>query len=802
MRKKSFIGVLPILFALPLFAQRGASSPADSAWLHNIPASKRNPAEVHRLIDLSNQYINKEGENITDLDMAWQLAAKAGKLSQHLQYDAGYQQSLQALCLTQIERGDSRSAWKLIEQAQDSTKAEMLYALQRYYFYGGQISQSLDSSILCLEKAATIAKSHGFVALEFHVRSDLATRYIDARKNASFTEQQARVVQLQKSVSSRALLGHYENVALYLFNNGVYRQSLDMALTGLRLSEDNKALKTDLSTAALYNLLGVIHFTEKQYQKSIDALTRAWEIYKAAGETNRIWNVCESMVYDYIYLKEPEKALEIIERTLHEVGYTNTNEEIAYLRILSYFQQKTGQAVLTEQTINRLVTLVEETGIIDAQLYNRIANFYLERKAFSKARYYLEKAVVQPGTPPHFQASVNRSLFFLDSATGNYLSAIQYLRRSQQLDDSMNNLDKEKQIRGLLVQYETEKKDRDLRLKEQSITLLSRQSELRQKDLERARLELDYETRDKQQQLQMAGMEARAKDKNIQLQKKNIELLEKDGQLQRNNLQQANITRNRSVAGAVLLLIILLLVYNSYRLKKAASVELDKKNGKLERLINEKELLLREVHHRVKNNLQTVVSLLELQADSLSSDALAAIQASQNRIYATSLLHQKLYQDDTISSVNMRSYLPELVCHLKQAFHVRNEIEFTVNIDSIDLDVSQAVPVGLIVNEAITNSIKYAFPDGHPQARISVSLATHANGTALLDIADNGIGLPAGVENGTTGLGLTLVKGLAEDIDGEPHIASVNGTKVSVRFKTMAPLATINNPLNPSNLQA
>ncbi|KIC92629.1 hypothetical protein OI18_21860 [Flavihumibacter solisilvae] len=757
----------------------------DLTWLNEIPASKRSRAEVHRLIDLSKQHINKPGENKADLDKAWELASQAKRLSHYLHYEAGYQETLQAMCMTQVERGNSRAAWQLIEQAQDSTKVEMLLAMQGYYFFGGQLTKSLDSSIICLEKASMIAKSQGYAPLEFNVRSFLAARYIMARNLSEFTEHNSRSFQLQKSVSQKALLDHYVRTAQSFYQVGMYKDALDYALSGLRLSEENTHLKADFGAGSLYNLLGIIYYREKQYDKAVEVHKRAWEIFKAGGDTQRTWLVCESLVIDYVRMVEPAKALQIIERTEKEIGFANVRDEVDYLRILGNYYQRTGQVTLTGQTNDRLVDLVEKNGIVDQHIYNLIGNFYIQSKEFIKARHYLVKAMELPQTPPQFRASIHRTLYTLDSTTGNYLSAIQHLRKGQQLDDSMKSLDKEKQIQDLLVQYESEKKDRDLRLKEQSFTLLARQSELRQKDLDQARLELAYETQAKQQQLQLASMEAKAKDRSILL--------------HRNSLQQAKTTRNLTIAGAVLLLIILLLVVNSYRLKKAASLELNKKNSKLESLVNEKELLLREVHHRVKNNLQMVVSLLELQADDLSSDALVAIQASQNRIYATSLLHQKLYQDDTISSVNMRSYLPELVGYLKQAFNLRNEIEFVTDIDNVDLDVSQAVPIGLIVNETITNSIKYAFRGSYEHARISVSLKIYENETAVLDIVDNGIGLPDCNESRTTGLGLTLVKGLAGDIDGEPSIESVNGTKISIRFKAMSPLSAINNQLKRSN---
>jgi two-component sensor histidine kinase len=198
--------------------------------------------------------------------------------------------------------------------------------------------------------------------------------------------------------------------------------------------------------------------------------------------------------------------------------------------------------------------------------------------------------------------------------------------------------------------------------------------------------------------------------------------------------------------------------------------------------VDEKEWLVREVHHRVKNNLQTIMSLLELPAESMRIDPLSAIQASQNRIFATSLLHQKLYQGDNMSSVNMGVYIPELIHYLRDVFETGRRIELKTSVEQIELDISQAVPIGIIVNEVVTNAIKHAFPSRPENPTIRISLHMIDENTALLKITDNGTGVPPELGNRKTGLGLRLVTELTKDIDGVVEVSSGPGTTVAVRF--------------------
>ncbi|MFT3822656.1 MAG: tetratricopeptide repeat protein [Chitinophagaceae bacterium] len=261
---------------------------------------------------------------------------------------------------------------------------------------------------------------------------------------------------------------------------------------------------------------------------------------------------------------------------------------------------------------------------------------------------------------------------------------------------------------------------------------------------------------------------------------KELDLVNKRNQLE---LQKSAIIRNVTLGGIALLLVILGLLYNQNRIKQRSNKEISEKNASLQQLLDEKEWLLREVHHRVKNNLHTVMSLLEAQSAYLEDEALLAIQNSQHRIYAMSIIHQKLYQEENVTTIDMSFYIPDLIQYLRDSFDVRQRIRFRASVDKILLDVSQAIPVGLILNEAITNAIKYAFP-GNSAGEIEIKMKRDDEDRIMLSIADNGVGLPTGMNHdNTNSLGMKLMKGLSEDIHASFTVECSQGTRIIIGFK-------------------
>ena len=201
-------------------------------------------------------------------------------------------------------------------------------------------------------------------------------------------------------------------------------------------------------------------------------------------------------------------------------------------------------------------------------------------------------------------------------------------------------------------------------------------------------------------------------------------------------------------------------------------------------LLKEKEWLIKEIQHRVRNNLQIVMSLLSAQSEYLNSpSALDAIGKSLERMQVIALIHQKLYQGNSTTRINMQSYISELVESIKNSSIEPGKISFQLNVDEISLDISQSMPLGLILNEAITNAIKYAHPK-NKEGIISISLQYADAGKVQLKIADNGKGLPSGFDtNRSNSLGLQLIKLFSEQLDGDLYFINKNGLEIVLNFK-------------------
>ncbi len=200
--------------------------------------------------------------------------------------------------------------------------------------------------------------------------------------------------------------------------------------------------------------------------------------------------------------------------------------------------------------------------------------------------------------------------------------------------------------------------------------------------------------------------------------------------------------------------------------------------------LEEKEVLLREVHHRVKNNLQVVVSLLNLQSQSVPDEHVREIfKESRDRIRSMALVHERLYQSSDLSQVDFAEYLKRLTTQLFHSYGLNAGIvDLAVAVGDVRLDINTAVPLGLIVNELVSNAIKHAFP-ARAHGRISVGLEPLEGGTFRLTVSDDGIGFPKDLDfRKTESLGMQLVTMLAGQLDAEITLEREAGTRFTLIF--------------------
>ena len=208
--------------------------------------------------------------------------------------------------------------------------------------------------------------------------------------------------------------------------------------------------------------------------------------------------------------------------------------------------------------------------------------------------------------------------------------------------------------------------------------------------------------------------------------------------------------------------------------------------------LEEKEVLLREIHHRVKNNLQIISSLINLQSNNIDDERVYdAFKEIQNRVKSIALIHEKLYQSENLSKINFAEYIPQLASDLYRSYEISPFIDLEVDVDNVLLDINKALPCGLIINELITNSIKHAFPDEISESEFNVNkkgkicINFHYNGDMYeMRVSDNGIGYPENLDlKNTETLGLRLVNSLKDQLNSEVEIKNNNGAFFMLTFK-------------------
>jgi PAS domain S-box-containing protein len=203
---------------------------------------------------------------------------------------------------------------------------------------------------------------------------------------------------------------------------------------------------------------------------------------------------------------------------------------------------------------------------------------------------------------------------------------------------------------------------------------------------------------------------------------------------------------------------------------------------KLKTSLHEKEVLLKEIHHRVKNNLQVISSLISLQAEELKDpEARAAFRESRQRVRSMALIHENLYQSENLASIRIKDYLETVTKEFRRS-HKNGNVTMTTDVEAVNIGIDTAVPCGLIINELLTNAFKHAFP-GDRGGSIGLRLSRVSPAALRLVIEDDGIGFPEGVDfRSLTSMGMTLVLSLTQQIDGKISLERAGGTRFTVDF--------------------
>jgi len=730
--------VLPmILFCIsPVFVK--GQSLNEIAKLKRQLTDSKGISRIELLFDISRYYIMKIGENKTDLDSANVLNNQAEALSLKLKYKVGLGKSLVLRGMLAAEKKEKAKAFKLLNSALSYFRANQLGVQEARtlvtlaYLYGNE-GNNLRIKTGYLNKSLDLYRRAGKrqnVAEIFQELGDISQLNGDYEKALSFLEQSLTEY---KAVDKKDIQGLYSLYGEVYRSKGHYFRALKYALLAATTAE--KAADTSQLLCAIYNRIGTIY---KDLNK--DNLAISWyeksravalKLKDPTSTASLNMNIADVLLKNG-KLKEAIELLKTTEK-LYKPEYLNGKIRLLCLFVEAFVQRKElRQATPYYEQLKAGYRTMPKGNPLVEQICSAMINYLQVTGQYKEAYSYIRdlELLTQSSHNMLHRAQVELMYYKTDSASARYQDALSHYRLYKGYSDSLFNTEIGKQLAGLQLQFEAEEKD------------------------------------------------------------KNIRLLTQKNQFQQDIINRDKIIRKTIIGGSILLLMLLVLSFNRYRLKKqshsklqAKQEEINAQNERLKKLVKDKEWLLKEVHHRVKNNLQIVISLLNTQSSYLDNEeALLAIRNSQHRMYAMSLIHQRLYQANNMSCIDMGWYIKELINYLKDSFYSDKKIGFVLDIDSFDLDVVQAVPLGLIVNEAVTNAIKYAFPK-EKDGTIEISLKLNQDHLCSLMIKDNGIGLPESFdadENGS--FGMSLIKGLTGQLGGDLKISELNGITILVSF--------------------
>lgn len=618
----------------------------------------------------------------------------------------------------------------------------------------------------CLTKALALCQQIGDRPREALIRIEIGYKHLNKGDIGEAEREAHRAVAIQNGIGFRALNQAYHTLA----NESVYYTPSDYGYlsNAYYFLSDLSQAKGDLNRKLLYILkvvksvessgmtdeldytyfrLGNAYWELGQFDKSLTYYQHSLASSRRKGQLFIQVGLPRRMVVALLRQGKAREAVRLLTDFIQQNLPVTYEDKMFIAQSFGACYNALGQYEQAETCYLEGVAWSKRSALQFQQIaWKHISQFYVMTAQYTKADPYLKRlllAAPEQIIPSHL-IDVHLMRFKVDSALGHYAEAIKHYQQYKTFSDSVFNVRKSKQIAQLSIQYETEKKEHVLKLQEKDIALLT----------------------------------------------------------EKNKSQQDQ--RNALIIGTGLLLALLGLSYNRYRLKQrnnrqlqAQQKEINQKNTHLSELLAEKdslltqkdvllvekEWLLKEIHHRVKNNLQVVMSLLNSQASYLSDElALSAIQETQHRVQSMALIHQKLYQSERIARILMPAYVNEMTVYLRESYNLPQHIGFQLAIEPIELDVTLAVPLGLIINEAITNAFKYAFPNGHP-GTISITLRRLAQTTYELTIADNGVGLPAGYAPlQSRSLGMTLMHGFSAQLGGSLHIISPPGLTIRLVF--------------------
>ncbi|MFB0495937.1 two-component sensor histidine kinase [Mucilaginibacter sp. OAE612] len=733
--------------------------------------TKKDTNRIVALIKLGRHFKEKPVWDLKNLDTARTYFNSAITLSQAIGSTDFLHRALFEKALTFIEQEDFKAADSLFNQITGYYHKTSNYSKEAEYWtlYGNNLSfndkRLLATRAKCYNKAYELYKK-GTDRLKI---ADALGKIADADLNEGRLDKAEKemliVIQDYKAMKfPRIYYGYYLLAEVYSRKDQLQKE----LLTRIECinSCDADVRRSDYD-ASFFNIAVALSYRKNNKDSvALPYFIKGAELALKIRNQNYYYSAIDGAIGCCITIKKYRTALTYLSETPKKFPSQTLGEQSKYVarkmqlyNFLNRNEEAEKQVPAFRKVFGKLYGTLNDDPLFYAvdrfvENYDALPQHFIQTKQWTKLSdelKYLQTLPLKRLSTP------SRIIIFgykykIDSAEGNFdvaLKGFQYMRR---MKDSLTNAATVKQINELEANYNSIKKD------------------------------------------------------------KTIQSLNNNAQIQKGKLEKVNRQRNITFAGVLISVVFAVVIYIAYRGKQRSNVRLQIKQQEIDRqnhilsallsekeklladkddllkrqedLLIEKEWLLREVHHRVKNNLQIVMSLLYTQSAYLqNTDAIEAIQDSRNRVQAISIIHQKLYNKSNVATIVMADYINDLARYLNTSYDCnRRRIKFREELDAVSLDISQAVPMGLILNEAITNSIKYAFDQDGGEIFIKALLSPPD--TITLSVTDNGKGLPPDFELAeTSSLGMEMMKALSKQLGGSFDIKSNRGVVVTIQFK-------------------
>ncbi|MEQ8239598.1 MAG: sensor histidine kinase [Cyclobacteriaceae bacterium] len=629
----------------------------------------------------------------------------------------------------------------------------------------------LDSASYYYDLLIRFSEDLGLLGLRTDAVSALASAYISANqdlKGITFLKRTAEI-HMQRDSLKALIETEYQIGSAYqgisMFDSAIFyfESVIDRNLSAGKSHYLNQS----------YNAAGLCHYYIRNLDIAAEHILNAIAFSKATGDTTRIYAPYLNLGLVFQEQKEYEKAKNYMRSSLHQLIDQD------FIRGIAVVYTNIGKVLVLEDSLDQAFQAFNNAWIYQQKLgwspvdyYINISTIEKRRKNYLKYHEYAEEAVrtipetyATKSKANVFKIFVDAKIFLADSVfKGNntrqkklFEQALPYAEKAWSLSEKVNSKNVMLSSADVLAAVNSRlNRHEEAFLYSQKGRALSDEMKDEARTEAIARMTTEFETE-------------QVEDENALLR-------------ETQKLQVAQLKQQRYLIIGSLVVLLLIIGFGFF--VQRSRTKLRSANLKVQKSLDEKELLLKEIHHRVKNNLQVISSLLDLQSRGIEDEgALATFMEGQNRVKAMSLIHQKLYQNENLAAIDFKEYAELLIVDLADIFNRKELVQVEVSAEGkTEFDIDTAVPLGLILNELISNAYKYAFEE--VDGKISVAIQTLDTGEHQLTVSDTGGGLPEGFDfMKAKSLGLKLVRRLAKQLYGRVDYSYDHGSKFVIIFR-------------------